>query len=327
MASIRQRGDTWQARVSRRGFKTEVRSFAARQDALRWARALEAEIDRGSYVSTSLAQRTTLKDLIERYVREVLPSMKGARDDRIRLNAIMKRGISQLSMVGLTPQQVARYRDERLLEVAPGTVIRELAYLSSIINHSRREWGIHVANPVASIRRPSTPPGRVRTLSVAEEGALLQALQPLGRRSLWMRPLVIIALETAMRRGELLALRWDHVNLEVRTALLPDTKNGERRTVPLSSAAIEVLRLLPRAITGTVFPMSRYAVAAAFSHAVDRAGIRDFHFHDLRHTAITRMANKLPNVVELAAVTGHKNLRMLQRYYHPDAANLAVKLG
>lgn len=327
MASIRQRGETWQARVSRKGYKTEVRSFATRQDATRWARSLEAEIDQGSYVSQSLAQRTSLNDVIERYIREVLPSMKGARDDAIRLRAIQRRWISRLSMVGLTPQQIGRYRDERLQEIAPSTVLRELAYLSAIINHARREWGIHIENPVASIRKPSMPPGRARTLSLAEEGTLLEALQPAGRRSTWMKPLVLLALETAMRRGELLALRWEHVDLEKCTAFLPETKNGERRTVPLSSRAVELLRGLPRAITGVVFPMSSYAVAAAFSHAVERAGIQDFHFQHLRHTAITRMANKLPNVVELSAVTGHKNLRMLQRYYHPDPVNLAAKLG
>lgn len=274
-----------------------------------------------------MAQRTTVREVLERYIREVLPSMKGARDDAIRLNAIKRRWISQLSMVGLTPQQMARYRDERLQEVAPATVIRELAYLSAIINHSRREWGIHIENPVASIRKPTMPLGRARTLSLAEEGTLLEALLPGGRRSMWMKPLVMLALETAMRRGELLALRWAQVDLEKCTAFLPETKNGERRTVPLSVRAVAILHGLPRTITGVVFPISSYAVAAAFSHAVERAGIEDLRFHDLRHTAITRMAEKLPNLIELAAVTGHKNLRMLQRYYHPDAEDLAKKLG
>jgi integrase len=136
-----------------------------------------------------------------------------------------------------------------------------------------------------------------------------------------------VALETAMRRSELLALQWKHVDLHRRVAVLETTKNGERRAVPLSSKAIDTLSALPRSISGCVFPMTACAVSAAFERAVERAGIMDFRFHDLRHTAITQMATKLPNVIELSAVTGHKSLKMLQRYYHPNPQELARKLG
>lgn len=327
MASIRQHGNGWQARVRRKGHPDEARSFATRQEAQKWARAVEVAMDRGAFISSSVAERVTLAEIIERYRKTVTPSLKGAKEDAIRLRALMRYPMCRLAMTAVTPSRVAQFRDERLRQVSAGTVIRELAYLSAIINHARREWGVNIENPVSRVRKPSAPPGRDRVLTRIEEDRLLDALRPSGRRSPWVLPLVVLALETAMRRGELLALRWDDAHLSNRTATLHDTKNGEGRVVPLSSRAVEVLQGLPRSITGRVIPMSSFAVCAAFKRATARAGIEGFRFHDLRHSAISRMAEKIPNVIELAAVSGHKSLRMLQRYYHPRAEDLAQKLG
>ena len=327
MASISYRNNRWQVRVRRKGHPTETRSFGTRQDAEKWARALEADMDRGVYVPVGEAQRITLGDLIERYLIEVTPTLKGAKEDTIRLRAMMRHPMCQLLLMAVTPTKVAKLRDERLQQVSSSTVIRDLACLSAIISHARREWSINIENPVSRVRKPSAPVGRDRVLSNAEEAQLLEALRPTGRRSPWLHPLVVLALETAMRRGELLGLRWQDVNLVKRTATLHDTKNGEGRVVPLSSRAVEVLQTLPRSISGHVIPMTPFAACAAFDRATDRAKIDGLRFHDLRHTAITRMAEKLPNVIELAAVSGHKSLRMLQRYYHPRAEDLAHKLG
>ena len=327
MASFRQHGNRWQARVRRQGYPDITKSFQGRQDAERWARSVESDIDRGSYVSHTEAQKTTLADLIQRYMAEVLPSMKGATEDSIRLKAICRRPICKNSIAALTPAKVAEYRDLRLTEVAAGTVVRELAYLSSIINHGRREWGIHANNPVALVRKPTQPKGRQRVLTSAERERLLAELQPTGRRNVWMLSVALLALETGMRRSELLALRWRDINLDRRTATLHMTKNGDSRVVPLSTSAAQTLAAMPRSICGAVFPITACALAANFDKAVARAQLPDLHFHDLRHTAITLMATKLPNLIELAAVSGHKSLKMLQRYYHPDVGDLARKLG
>jgi len=327
MATFRFRSNRWQARVRRLGHPDETRSFLTHQEAERWARSVESELDQGGYTSPAGAQKTTLGALIQRYVAEVLPSMKGAHEDAIRLRAICRRPICKNSIAALTPAKVAEYRDLRLKEVAPGTVVRELAYLSSIINHGRREWGIHADNPVALVRKPTQPKGRERVLTSAERERLLAELQPAGRRNVWMRSVVVLALETGMRRSELLALRWGDINLERRTATLHMTKNGESRVVPLSTSAILAIASMPRSICGAVFPITACALAANFDKAVARAKLPDLHFHDLRHTAITQMATKLPNLIELAAVSGHKSLKMLQRYYHPDVEDLARKLG
>jgi len=327
MASFRQRNNRWQARVQRIGFPDQVKTFTLRQDAEKWARGVETEIDRGHFTNVTLAHQTTLRDLIERYLAEVLHKKKSFDVESIRLKAMMRMQISKWSIANLSPTKIAAFRDERLAQVSAGTVIRELAYLSSIINIARREWGIHVPNPVQLVRKPSSPEGRNRILASDEKLALLAALSPTDRRNTWVKPIVELALETAMRRGELLSLRWTNVDLAHRIAFLPTTKNGESRTVPLSSDAVKVLQSLPRSIDGVVFPIEHATLHAAFKRGVTRAGLINLRFHDLRHTAITEMAKKLPNIIELSAVSGHKNLAMLKRYYHPDPKQLAQKLG
>ena len=327
MASFRQRNGKWQARVIRDGYPDQTKTFETKADAERWARHIEGEIDKGQVVSVTEAQRTTLGDLIARYLVEVTPMMKGATEDTIRLKAIMRKPIARWSMANLSAARIAAFRDERLSEVSRGTVIRELAYLSAIINHARREWGINVPNPVQLVRKPQSPQARTRVLNDEEISRLLLALEPTGRKSHWTLHVVKLALATAMRRGELLSLRWEHVDLTARTAHLPDTKNGESRTVPLSSVAVQELSALPRHITGGVFPVKHATLHAAFKRACARAGVIDAHFHDLRRTAITRMSERLPNVIELAAVSGHKSLMVLKQYYRPSAQELALKLG
>lgn len=327
MASFRQRGNRWQARVRRQGHPDEVRSFLTRQDAERWARSVETEIDRGAFVSTAEAQKYTLADLFHRYKEEVLRGNKHERLHAFRFDAMARRPIGRVNLATITPGVLAKYRDDRLKEVCTASVIRELACISAVINHARREWGINMVNPVPLVRKPPSPKGRDRMATEEEMARLLAVLEPVGKRSVWMKPLVLLALETAMRRGELLGLRWSDVNFADRTVTLWETKNGDKRLVPLSSKAVMLLQAMPRSIDGVVFPMNAPAVSKAWDTAVARAGLEDFHFHDLRHMAITAMAQKLPNIIELSAVSGHKSLAMLKRYYHPSAATLAQKLG
>lgn len=178
MAAIQRRNDKWQVRVRRKGFPVEVKTFKTRADAEQWARFIETEMDRGSFVSRGEAEANTLKDIIERYIADVMPTRKGASDEIPRLRATCRTKLAKLSMAALTPKAVAAYRDERLSKVKPATVIRELAYLSAIINHARREWNINITNPVALIRKPSSPQGRDRVLSAEEEVRLLIELAP-----------------------------------------------------------------------------------------------------------------------------------------------------
>lgn len=328
MATFRNRHGKWQARVARKGIKPISKSFQNKQDAERWARQVEADIDKGSYTNVALAERTLLKDVIERYIQEVTLQTRSMKEDRYRLGAMMRHWIGSLTMIQLNPAKVAKYRDERLKKVSAGAVIRELAYISSIINHSRREWGINMTNPVPFVKKPPSPQGRNRILTDAELERLLKACTPRVKNgNIWVLPIVKFALASAMRRGEILGLRWHEVDFQKRTAHIPISKNGTSRTVPLSSEALAILQNLPRSLDGRVFLINGPNLSAIFDKARRIAKLDDFHFHDLRHMAITRMAEKLPNVIELSAVSGHKSLSMLKRYYHPNPEQLAEKLG
>lgn len=172
MASIRRRGDTWQARVSRQGFPPETKSFPTKGEADRWSRIVEGSMDSRQYISTREAETTTLGDLLRRYRESVTPSKRGAIEEAFRLKSLEQSRMARLAVVNVTPKTVADYRDDRLKGCCAGTVIRDLAVLSSIFNHARREWDIGVPNPVATVRKPTAPPGRDRVLTSQHEGPL-----------------------------------------------------------------------------------------------------------------------------------------------------------
>jgi len=340
---------SWQAKVRRDGYPPQSKSFHTKAEAEAWARAQESEMDRGAWRDRSKADSTTLYKLLERYAKDVAPTKRGAETEKIRLNTLMRDNLAKYKLSALSPLVLADWRDRRLAAGAAGsTVNRELNIISAIMNWARRELMIEVDNPVSAIRRPPQGQARDRRLEGNEEQRLLEALGDhsgesmredgkkyrQGSRNPWLSPVVQFALETAMRRGELLSLTWDNVDTKRQVALLPLTKNGEARTVPLSSRAVAVLEGLLKEKdgvkplrVGAVFPITPNALKLGFERAIKRAGIEDFHFHDLRHEATSRLADKLPNLIELAAVTGHKDLRMLKRYYHPRAEDLAKKLG
>ncbi len=329
MASFRQRkSGYWQAIIRRENHPQQSKTFALRVDAERWARDIENKMDRGVFVSTVEAESTTLANALERYEREVSRQKKGYEQERYRIRAWAVLDLAKKSLAGLRGADFAKYRDDRLTLVSPATVRLELALISHVFAIANKEWGIPVANPVANIRLPRVANARERRLEPAEETALLKELEaPAGDRSnIWIRPVIVLALETAMRQGELLSLRWENVDLRRRTARLPDTKNGTARDVPLSNRAVAVLEALPRSIDGRVFATTESALKQSWVRAVKRAEIEGLHFHDLRHEATSRLAEKLA-LHELMKVTGHKDTRMLARYYHPRAEDLAKKLG
>ena len=327
MATFRKRGAyQWQAQVRKKGQPLQTKTFETRALAEQWARAIEVEIDKGVFVSRAEAESTTLKELLERYLAEVTPLKKGAASETNRARALIRLPLARRYVAGIRGVDIARYRDERLRKVTPSTVKRDLVLLGHVFEVARKEWGIHVHNPVRDIRLPADNRPRDRRLQDGEEARLLTACEQ--ARNPWLLPIVQLALETAMRQGELIRLRWEHIDLNRRTAHLPDTKNGESRTVPLSTTAIRVLRALPRGLHGPVFlGLTTEAVKRAYIRAVRRAGIENLRFHDLRHEATTRVFEKGLNIMEVASITGHKDLRMLRRYTHLKAEDLARKLG
>lgn len=324
MAAFRNRNNKWQARVRRIGQPDITKTFFTRQDAEKWARSIEIDLDRGTYINKSIAEKTQFKDILDQYLINVIPNMRSSKDEAIRVKRLMRHPIAQYNMAELSPKHIAAYRDERLKVIKPNTVIRELAVLSSIINHARREWGLNIINPVTMIKKPPSSQGRDRLLDNDELSRLLGELEKIN---CWLKPLTEFALETAMRRGELMSLLWTNINFEKSVAFLPLTKNGDSRYVPLSTKAIKILKTLPRDIEGRVFPLNKQTVSIFFLRAARRAKLSDIHFHDLRHIALTKLSVRFSNILELATISGHKELKMLQRYVHIKAEDLVQKLG
>jgi len=333
VATFRKRGAyQWQAQVRKKGHPLQTKTFDTRAAAEQWARAIEHEMDQGLFVSRAEAESTTLKELLERYLQEITPLKKGAAPEATRINALLRHTLARRIVATIRSVDIARYRDERLKQVSPATAKRGLVILGHLFEVARKEWGIHVHNPVRDIKLPPNNKPRDRRLQAGrdgqdgEEARLFKACRK--ARNPYLLPVVRLALETAMRRGELIRLRWEHVDLKRRIAHLPDTKNGESRTVPLSTTAIKVLHALPRSINGQVFPgLTTEAIKLSFRRATRRAGIEGLRFHDLRHEATTRLFEKGLNIMEVASITGHKDLRMLRRYTHLKAEDLARKLG
>jgi integrase len=328
MANFQERNGAWTARVTRKGYPKQFKTFPTKSEAQVWARSVEAAMDDGTWVDPAGASETTLRQLLERYKGSVTQAKRCRRSEEFRIGKLLRHKVVEYSMRNLTTSVIAEYRDGRLKEVSNASVCRELATISGVITHAQREWGLKAVNPIKLLKKPRLPPGRARTLTQEEIDLLLGALDPSGHmwRNKLLVPLVQVALETAMRRGELLGLLWKHVDLHRRTAYLPMTKNGNDRTVPLSTRAIEILSSLERK-DAHVFPISDYTVDCAWKRAVKRAGLDDLHFHDLRHCAITNLSKKLPNIIELAAVSGHSNPKNLARYYHTTAEELALKIA
>ena len=324
MATLRQRKERWQARVQRKGYENIAKSFILKTDAIQWARSIEIQIDRGTYLNNYLARKTPFADIILRYVKEVAPRLRSFREETYRLTKLAKHPIAQYKMAELTSAKIAKYRDERLLSVSDGTVRRELSIISSIIEYARTEWNQNLAsNPVTAIKKPKASRSRNRILTDDEKERLLDALEQYNPL---MKLAVEFALETAMRRGEIVSLMWRNINFEKRTAYLPMTKNGEYRYVPLSTKAVSILQSLPQSEHERVFQLEAQTLSTGFKRCTKRADVIDMHFHDLRHCAITNLSSKFSNVLELAAISGHKSLNMLKRYTHIKAEDLVKKL-
>lgn len=325
MATFRKRSGNWQAIVRKKGYPEQTATFDTKDEAQTWAHNTESHMKRGVFVSTTKAEQTTLKEIIQRYIVEIEPQKKGAEQEIYKLEKMAKLPLSQRYASTLRTADFSKYRDERLKTVKPATVVRELAVFHSIFEVARKEWDINIPNPVSDIRRPKLPKGRDRRLLEGEEEILLEACGNSG--NIWLKQVVIFAIETAMRKSEIFSLNWDDINIKKRTAHLTDTKNNESRTVPLSNRAINLLKSLPQSEDNKVFTTTINAFSLAWKRMIKKTELKDLRFHDLRHEATSRFFEMGLEIMEVASITGHKDLRMLTRYTHMSAEKLAKKLN
>ena len=313
MASIRLRNDKYQALVRMQGISTS-KTFTKKIHAQKWAKSLEVSIESGQYQEKL---DWTIKDALLQYMKSKLAHDKGSYS---HINNAIK-GLGQYKADTLTSSQLVTYRNARLLTHSPQTVKHELSMVFRSLKWSRDELG-YSNIIIPTVKMPSIPRGRDRRITFQEEKDLLNAL----RFTSEVQNIVSLAIETGMRRSEIINMRWSDINLKMRTLHIPKTKTDLPRTIPLTSQASRILTSLQRNISGQVFTISTGSVSQAFKRACKRAKIEDLRFHDCRHEAITRFFEMGLNVMEVAAISGHRDLRMLQRYTHLRAEDLARKL-
>lgn len=333
MATITARKDQdgivigYQVHIRKRGFPTQTKTFRAKKDAEAWGRVIESSIERGIWRDQSEAERTTLKEALDRYLDEVTCHKKNGKPEQYKIRHIQSLPMSQMFLANIRGREVAAMSATMTEDgLSANTVRLYLAVLSHLFKVARTEWGMEaITNPVESVRKPKLPQGRDRRLVGDEETRLLDACRADENQDILY--IVQFAMETGMRRAEICGLQWENVSLPGRTALLPDTKNGTARRVPLSSAAFAVLSALPRRLDGRVWNVRPDNITRSFERACRRANIEGLTFHDLRHEATSRLFEKGLNPMQVAAITGHKTLQMLKRYTHLRAEDLAKLLG
>jgi integrase len=327
MATIRRRGARWHVQVRRSGGHQATRSFLRRSDADRWARETEAAADRWAFgFDPAALKQFTLADLLDRYRNEITPLKRGQRRELQLLRAFGADSLALRKVGEVTASLIATYRDARLQQVAPATVRRELALLAHVFEVARKDWGLPLAgNPVRGIRQPAAGASRIRRVASDELHRLLGSLR--ADNNPLLGPAILFAIETGLRRGELLSARWEDIDGAM--LQVPETKNGHPRVIALSPVALQVLDELRSSLREPqrIFPMSANALRLAWERLKRRAGIEDLRFHDLRHEAISRLFEKGLNVPEVAVMSGHRDPRMLFRYTHPRPEDIARKLA
>ena len=324
MARIEQRGKRWRARV-RVGGMDVSESFRTKAEAQAWSAKQETDINAGKL---GHAVDKPFRALLQRYIDDVLPAKRGERPERLRLERLMRDDeLARVRLPEFGPEHVAAWRDRRLREVSAASVRREWATLSAACNLAIKEWRWLAENPFSRAKKPPEPKARTRVYTDEEiDRVLLACGYPnLETEQGRVGAVVLFALETAMRASEIVGLTWARIDLDRRIAHLPMTKNGNARDVPLSRKALELLEAMKG--RDPVFGIRSAAVLdALWRKARDRAMLEDAHFHDLRATALTRMAAKV-SVMDLAKISGHRDIRILQNvYYRADPADLAAKL-
>jgi integrase len=333
MSSIRQtKAGKFEARVWASG-KRYSRTFESFAKAEHWSAGIRcgeiqlSKVSNADIVKESRSNEVTVYQALERYLGEVVTKQKGIVQASNRVKALQCEPFAHKKLTELSIEDVRRLRDRELERGCAGpTVARKLAVLSSMVIHAQQEWGLEIENPARKVRRPALSKPRMTRLEPQDEKLLLEGCD--GTSTPYLRQVIELAIETGMRKGELLGLTWQSVDLVRRVITLADTKNGRARFVPLTDRAVEVLRATRESGVSRPVPISQSALDNAWKRVIRRTGLVGLRFHDLRHEALSRWANRLEgDVFKLSLVSGHQTLQMAQRYVHPSIAEVIAKLA
>ena len=322
---------SYRAMVRLKGHKPKTATFLKRADAIAWGQETETRSRQSKYFPDRLieSEKYVLDDLLDRYKSEVLPRKR----DKNQLGQLewWKAQLGSYKLKDLTPSLIARLRDKLTKELSertrrkrtPATVKRYLALLSHACSIAIKEWQWMAVNPVVQISKPREAQGRTRFLSDGERERLLVTCR--SSKSTHLFTIVTLALSTGMRRGEMLGLRWEDIDIQKRRITLVRTKNGERRGVPLVGKAYELIKDLYLKLEpenkDLLFPSPNNpknftCIRTAWHTAIKRAKIQNFRFHDLRHSTASYLAMNGASLLEIADILGHKTLQMVKRYGH-----------
>lgn len=324
MATYRKRGNNWRVEVRMKGHYLSA-SYATKAAAREWAIQTEADITLGKL---EIKPSSSLKvgDAFRRYGEEVSPTKPGGRWETVRLRAYARNPLANVYLDDLNTTHMVTYRDTRLKQVSPSTVNRDLNLMSAVFTKARKEWKWIETNPIGDLDRPPRSKPRDRRITDDEIERILLSLEYDGYGAITTRGqlvgvLFLLGIETAMRLGEMCSLLSADIHLDKRYAELKNTKNGDRRQVPLSSKAIELCKQLIQ----SELRVTSANASVIFRDAVKCAEIDNLHFHDTRHEAITRLSQKL-DVLALARMVGHRDIQNLMIYYNETATALAERL-
>jgi integrase len=333
MATIEERktkdGKTvYRVKVRMKGYPSTGATFERKTDAKNWAKETETNIRQNRYFNNIEARRHTVAEMIDRYKEEILPQKKSKRD-QLRQLEWWKEKIGSYTLADATPSLISEHRSKLKQGIvrsgqtrSAGTVNRYLAALSHVFSVAVREWHWVENNPVTRVSKPKEPQGRVRFLSDEERERLLEACKKSACKSLY--PIVVLAISTGARKGELLNLEWQHVDLRVNAIRLVQTKNTDTRALPLAGPALENIKKISkvrRLDSHLVFadennPTRPIYIEKYWREALKEANVEDFRFHDLRHSAASYLAMNGATLAEIADILGHRTLQMVKRYTH-----------
>jgi integrase len=289
-------------------------------------------MDRGVFRSRDEAERTTLDEALDRYWQEIGSQKKHPGQELQRIKHWKRQPLAKFFISNLRGMDFAKYRDKRLAEgKATNTVRLELALVGHLFEIARKEWGLEsLVNPLKNIRKPSGSRERDRRLKPGEYELLTKALDESVNP--WVRPAFDLAIETSLRQAMLFELRWSWVDLSRKVITIPSEFRGTGNKVvpahvPLTCKAVSVMNALPRSIDGKVLGTTQNAVVMQWKRTLKSLDITDLRWHDLRHEAASRFFEAGLNPMEVASITGHKNLTMLRRYTHLEPHSLAQKLA
>lgn len=359
MAYITQRGVYWRAEVRRRGYKPVYRSFDIKLQAQQWARRVEGEMDAGGYIDRSEWERTTLREALERYRRDIVPEKRHPYQENRRIDRWLRHDLAHRTLASLRGTDFAKYRDERRAAGrAENTIRLELQIISHLYGIARKEWGMEgLPNPLDHIRKPTGSKAPDRRLRPGEFEKLYGLLLRSSNR--WAAPAFELAIETSLRQGMLFSIRWEWLDVESRMLKFPPNarradNKGVPAELPLSRRATNIFRSLAAlaepldarmarslygpanvdftALKGIVFATSVNAVICAWKRTIKAASAADpevstLRWHDLRHEAASRLFEKGLHPMEVASITGHRSMQMLKRYTHLRPEAIRDKLG